>query len=124
MDGLRTFVQSSCCWVTPSSKAQCATSVSRSMTLLRSRSRLGSNPLGRSGAERARAGQKRPSASCPLRQTFDGLDRASTQGLAGRACRGDNDNPGSLMEPTAETRMDKFLVLYRVPNSVIDEWMK
>jgi hypothetical protein len=42
-------------------------------------------------------------------------------GLAARACRGDND---ALIDQTTETRMDKFLVLYRAPNSVIDEWMK
>src|SRR3954465_12844817 len=45
-------------------------------------------------------------------------------GLAGRACRGDNDNAGLSRSLTTETRMDKFLVLYRAPNSVIDEWMK
>src|SRR5690349_16923389 len=27
-------------------------------------------------------------------------------------------------EPTTEAAMDKFLVLYRAPNSVVDEWMK
>jgi hypothetical protein len=27
-------------------------------------------------------------------------------------------------EPTTEATMDKFLVLYRAPNSVVDEWMK
>src|SRR5205085_694152 len=45
-------------------------------------------------------------------------------GLAGRAGRGDNDNSRLSWSPTTETRMDKFLVLYRAPNSVIDEWMK
>ena len=27
-------------------------------------------------------------------------------------------------EPTTEAKMDKFLVLYRAPISVVDEWMK
>jgi hypothetical protein len=64
----------------------------------------------------------------PEKQTFDGLrwldDLLQSRRLAGRACRGDNDNARLSWSPTTETRMDKFLVLYRAPNSVIDEWMK
>jgi len=40
--------------------------------------------------------------------------------LADRACLGDNDNSRLSWSPTTEAMMEKFLVLYRAPNAVID----
>jgi hypothetical protein len=45
-------------------------------------------------------------------------------GVAGSARRGDNDHSRLSVSQSTETKMDKFLVLYRAPNSVIDGWMK
>ena len=40
------------------------------------------------------------------------------------ACVGDNDNSRLSWSPTTETTVNKFLVIYKAPNAVIDEWMK
>jgi hypothetical protein len=45
-------------------------------------------------------------------------------GLAHPARLSDNDDPWLACSLTTEIAMDKFLVLYRAPTSVLDEWMK
>ena len=51
-------------------------------------------------------------------------DLLQSRSFAGGACLGGNDHSRLSSSPTTETTMEKFLVLYRAPNAVIDEWMK
>src|SRR4029078_5934488 len=59
---------------------------------------------------------------------IDGLrgfdDRLQSHRLGDRTCLGENSRARLRQTLTTEATMDKFLVLYKAPNAVIDEWMK